>query len=223
MIIVESFKFNPFEENCYLIYNDEFKESDKNCILIDPGQSKPSEFERLNNFMSQKSLKPAAILLTHLHFDHIGGASVFKNIPIYMSKKDWNLKGFCTNALRAIEFGDISLEFDTINIEDGNVLSLAGMEVKCIATPGHSAGSFSYLIEDKLFSGDTLFAGAIGRSDLPSGEYDELIVSIMEKLILLDSDTIIYPGHGPSSTIGYERYNNPFLEPFNEKEELDYK
>ena len=108
--------------------------------------------------------------------------------------------------------------FKTTDIHDSDTLSAAGISFNVIATPGHSPGGVCYYIQDEgvLFSGDTLFAGAIGRTDLGYGEYDDEIRSIMEKIILLDPSVKVYPGHGPATTIGDERTGNPFLEPFNE-------
>ena len=111
--------------------------------------------------------------------------------------------------------------FKTTDIHDADTLSAAGISFDVIATPGHTPGGVCYYIRDEgvLFSGDTLFAGAIGRTDLGYGEYDDEIRSIMEKIILLDPSVKVYPGHGPATTIGDERTGNPFLEPFNEPEE----
>ena len=117
-------------------------------------------------------------------------------------------------------FPEPDTDFTRTDLAEGP-LSVAGMDFEVIATPGHSPGSVCYLEREAgiLFSGDTLFAGSIGRSDLPGGEYDDLIRSILEKLLPLDPATRIFPGHGPSSTLGQERTGNPFLEPFNEPEE----
>ena len=111
--------------------------------------------------------------------------------------------------------------FSTTDISDGETITAAGLGFKVITTPGHTPGSVCYLNEKYgvMFTGDTLFAGSIGRTDLPMGEYDDLIRSIMDKLMGLDGDTDILPGHGGRSSIGWERTHNPFLEPFNEKEE----
>ena len=116
--------------------------------------------------------------------------------------------------------------FRSTDIEDGQELELAGIKLKVIGTPGHTPGGVCYLdSEDKaLFSGDTLFAGTIGRTDLEGGDYDHLIVSVMDKLMGLDGDITVYPGHAHSTTIARERTQNPFLQPFNEpEEEVDEK
>lgn len=223
MLEIAQFKTNPFAENAYIAYN----QGDQKCIIIDPGFTLDSEFEEIKKYMAQRELSPEAILLTHSHFDHIVGVarilSFYEELKVYMSSKDWDSGIVEINKAAHSQFGfpEVDMNFRTIDIADGEVLKLAGMDIKCIATPGHSVGGFCYLIEDKLFSGDTLFAGTIGRSDLPTGEYDDLIRSVMEKLIWLDSQIEVFPGHGPATTIGYERTNNPMLEPFNEKEELD--
>ena len=111
--------------------------------------------------------------------------------------------------------------FSVTEVGDNDTIDAGGFRFKVITTPGHSPGGVCYLEETEkiMFTGDTLFAGTIGRTDLLFGEYDDLIRSVMEKLIWLDPDIVIYPGHGPSSTIGVERTGNPFLEPFNEKQD----
>lgn len=195
-----SLTFNPLQENTYII---DF--GDGGFCLIDPGCSTPDEVSTLLSRLDGG--QPLAILLTHGHPDHTAGveslASRFPGIPIYMSADDSFLFGKCP-------FRDAS------HLQE---IPVGADSFRVIPTPGHTPGSICYLLGENLFSGDTLFAGTIGRTDLPGGDYDKLIVSVMDRLMGLDGDIRVLPGHGPSSTIGDERTHNPFLQPFNEPEE----
>ena len=207
--------FNPLSENTLIVSGRPGR-----CIVADPGCCSPEEDRQLLAFLQTRGLTPDAILLTHAHPDHIYGvASLSKHfgMPVYMSPDDEYVMHYFTRfAKYGVQAPD--LDFVTTAIADGERFDAGGIKWKVIATPGHTPGSVCYLDETDalLLTGDTLFAGAIGRTDLEGGDYDALITSIMEKLMPLDSDTLIWPGHGPSSTIGREGTTNPFLEPFNE-------
>ena len=174
------------------------------CVIIDPGFA-GGELDGLYKYLEAEGLRPEAILLTHSHWDHtLGVSALVERFGIPVKAK--------TGAFPAEPcFG-----------EDGNDAGGAIYGFKVIETPGHTPDSVCYYSEADhvLFTGDTLFAGSIGRTDLPGGDYDAEIRSIMEKLIFLPGETDIYPGHGPASTIARERMENPFLEPFNEREEI---
>lgn len=197
------------------------------CIIVDPGFYSDQESGQFFDFMEQSGLKPEAILLTHGHIDHIWGAAQaqdrFGGIPIYMNSAD--RVELENNVEISTRFGQKAPEinFKRTSANDSDIIEAAGMKFKVITTPGHSPGSVCYLEESEkvMFTGDTLFAGTIGRTDLKYGDYDNEIRSIMEKLIWLDGEIQIFPGHGSPSTIARERMSNPFLEPFNEKEELE--
>ena len=197
---IKRFVCNAFQENCYVVSDG------SRCIIIDPGFD--AGLDGLYSYLEAEGLTPEAILLTHSHWDHILGVPALVErfgIPVKTAQAE-------TGAFPAEPFFG----------EDGNDAGAALYGFKVIATPGHTPDSVCYYNEAEhiLFTGDTLFAGSIGRTDLPGGDYDSEIRSIMEKLIFLPGETEIYPGHGPSSTIARERAENPFLEPFNEREEI---
>ena len=216
MIHFEDFTFNSFQTHCAMVWDDNDR-----CAFIDPGCSSSAEMDTLIESVADKGLHPVCIMLTHSHFDHILGAAKlsghFGGLPIYMHPDDrftlQNNEFFCRC------FGAPMPEtFETIDIREGSVVEVGELHFEVLETPGHTVGSVSYLerSEKVLFCGDTLFAGAIGRTDLPGGDYDKLMESIFTKLLHLEGDTKVIPGHGPCSDIATERMTNPFLMPFNE-------
>ena len=187
--------------NCYVVYDD-----NKNGFLIDPVY--PGG--KIENYIDKNKINIGFILLTHTHFDHVLGLDYFKNklnVEVYASEDskdiandpDYNLsRGYC----------DLDVKIDSY-LKDGEVFS--GYKIKAIKTPGHSLDSMSYKVEDDIFSGDTLFNLSIGRSDFPGGNFNTLINSIKNKIFIYDDDTKIHPGHGESTSIAFEKENNPFL------------
>ena len=189
--------------NCYMI------SSDKAAIVIDPGFSATV----VENFLLENADKEKIILLTHAHFDHIGGAADLRDVTdtdIAIGEKE-------NFALSDTEY-NLSDRFHAhlepfsadILLKDGEEFSVGDISVKIIFTPGHTVGGVSYLIDDVLFSGDTLFNLSIGRTDFPGGDLKVLKESL-NKLFLLDGDTTVLSGHGEPTTIGFEKENNPFL------------
>lgn len=213
-----SFTYNPFEEKTYVICGE-----GRQCAVVDPGFYSESEAEGFFGELERAGLVPQAILLTHGHPDHVYGAAGLQKrfgIPAYMRPEDRPVLeyGVQMSAKMGLEAPDT--DFTTTDMAEGDILDVAGTGLEVIATPGHTPGGACFLSRRNgfMFTGDTLFAGTIGRTDLRFGEYDDEIRSVMEKLIILGPDTRILPGHGPESTIGRERTHNPFLEPFNEAE-----
>lgn len=220
MMNIVQLTYNLFEEKTYLIW-----EQEPSCIVIDPGFSSPAEEKHFLDVLKEKGLKPEAILLTHGHFDHIYGVKSCQEhfgAPVYMHKADEPVIEFCEEMATRFGIAAPDAGFSREYIDEGSELRIAGMELEVIHCPGHTPGGVCYLHKGAavLFSGDTLFAGSIGRTDMKYGEYDDEIRSIMEKIMILDTDTKVFPGHGPSTNIGHERTHNPFLEPFNEPEEV---
>lgn len=213
MIHIQHFTFNAFQERGFAVWdNDGF------CAFIDPGFSTSAEREQFTGLVAQKGLKPVCIMLTHAHIDHVYGVAELAltyNIPIYMHEKEKFTIEVC-NPFLCRAFGlpmPESFEADAVPC-----IQVGSLKFEVLETPGHSAGGVCFLerTEKVLFSGDTLFAGAIGRTDHPGGDYDLLMKSIFEKLMCLDGDITVMPGHGPDTSIADERMTNPFLLPFNE-------
>ena len=219
MLSIKVFHFNPFGENTLILWDETGK-----GVIIDPGCMGPSEEERLFSFISQENVTPVAVLLTHAHFDHIYGvpAVISKyGIPVYLNPKDKVILENNSFLSRNFSMPDAPKDFPTTDIKEGDTIQAGNTLYEVISTPGHTPGGVCFLDRGHgvLVSGDTLFAGSIGRTDSPWGDYDSLIVCIMDKLMGLDGETEVIPGHGPSTNIGKERTHNPFLQPFNEKEE----
>ena len=241
---VKLFCVNSFRENCYLLWNEA-----GNCVIVDPGCYDGDEIRSVEEFVSSKGLTPKAIWLTHGHFDHLFGVAELSRtygIPVYMSPEDRFILDLDGEFARGVGLAAPDVDFETVDLSDGQILRFAqddkGVILNdskdvilndseespgfiVIATPGHTPGGVCFYSEEAklLISGDTLFAGAIGRSDLVGGDYDEEIAGIMEKLMVLPGDVEVLPGHGPGSSIAVERTTNPFLQPFNEpwEDEID--
>jgi hydroxyacylglutathione hydrolase len=212
MLNQDIFTFNLFAENTYLLYNDA-----KEAFIVDPGCSSPEECNVLAKFIDAKGLKLRRLLLTHAHLDHIlGNDFVYRKYGLspYMHKEDLDL-------LHALEYSATFYGLDGAApspepagfLEDGDKIYLGDTEFRVIFTPGHSKGSICFYApaEKKLWGGDVLFKGSIGRTDLPGGNFDTLANSIQKALFTLPEDVTVYSGHGELTTIGYEKKHNPFV------------
>ena len=203
--------FNVLRECCYILWDETLE-----CVIIDPGFSSDGEFDRLKRLVSENGLKPVKVLLTHGHFDHVLGlekACKFWGVKAYFNEKDWEQleRAPLYSGALGIETEPFTGEY--VNIEDGDSVTFGNTVLKVIATPGHTRGGVCYLneLEKILISGDTLFAGSIGRTDHLGGNLEQIIESIETKLMTLDGDIVVYPGHGSRTDIAYERATNPFL------------
>ena len=207
------FQFALFGINTYLIFDPESKE----CAVIDPGMSSREEEKAIENFIEEKGLKLTQIINTHLHIDHVAGVPFLREkygASVLAHEGDKFLGEGLSQQARL--FG-LNLPLDNIEISEyikaGDKIKIGNGELEVISVPGHSKGSVALYDREGgyLISGDALFKGSIGRTDLPGGNYKELIDSIESELLSLPDETVIFPGHGPSSTIGEEKQSNPFL------------
>jgi hydroxyacylglutathione hydrolase len=215
-VLVTGFPAGAFAANCYLVAPAPGEE----CVIIDPGQDAERGIEEL---LGRYRLKPIAVLLTHGHIDHmwsVGPVCGAKGVPAYIHPGDRDLladpgKGMSLMAGQQL-FGGITFSEpdDVRELSDGEIVTLGGLDFTIGHTPGHTPGSVTFRGQeddlDALFAGDLLFAGSIGRTDLPGGDYATMLKSLARTLTLPD-ETIVLPGHGPQTTIGDERRGNPFL------------
>ncbi len=211
MIKLETFVFNPFQENTYILY-DQTRE----CIIVDAGCHDEEEENRLLDYIEKHEFTPVKIVNTHCHIDHILGVAFLSkkfDLPFYIHKDEHPLLSASMN--QADLFG-LSLELPPEPEEflrDSDLISFGESSLEVIHIPGHSPGGILLHSPEQKFilSGDVLFRRSIGRTDLPGGDYDSLVNGIREKLFGLDPDTRVYPGHGPHTSIGEEKESNPFL------------
>lgn len=195
--------------NCSIFGDEQSREA----VVIDPGD----EIQRILAVLAKHQLKVKAIIITHAHIDHIGGAQKLKaatGAPVYMNANDQPLSEHLDT--QAAWLGMATPERTKIDVDarEGEKVVLGAAEFHVLHTPGHTQGSISLWIpaENKLIAGDTLFRDSIGRTDLPGGDYEQILRSIHDKLLPLEDTTAVIPGHGPATTIGRERARNPFLQ-----------
>ncbi len=205
------FTFNPFQENTYILY-DESRE----CVILDPGCINKKEESILVDFIEGNGLKPVRLINTHCHIDHILGnkfiAEKFNlGLEIHEGELEVLRRGELVGQMYGVPY-ERSPE-PTNFIKHGEEVKFGTAVLEAIFTPGHSPASLSFLERKSniLMAGDVLFHESIGRTDLPGGSMEVLLKSIEERLFILPDETLVYPGHGPKTTIGHERVNNPFL------------
>lgn len=211
MLQIQGFVFNFASENTYILYNE-----NKKAWLFDPGNMNGQETKAIESFISENELKIEKILLTHAHIDHVLGlqwAFDMYKVPVLMHREDKEvLDMFQISGMRfGFELDHIHVEIQYIN--EGDELDFDGEKFKIYHVPGHSPGSVVYHNENQKFiiSGDVLFEGSIGRTDLYKGNYEQLIDGIKTKLFILDNDTQVFSGHGNPTKIGFEKEYNPFF------------
>lgn len=204
-MIIEKLVVGPLASNCYIVASE-----DNKGIIIDPGADAAEILRKVDEL----ELDIKYIILTHGHIDHVGALGEVKEVTdaeIAIHTKD--VDSLEKQSLIADQFGISFLDIPSpgLLLKDGDIISVGSLHFSILHTPGHSSGGICLLGDGVLFSGDTLFNFGIGRYDLPGGDYYQLINGIRTKLMVLPDETTVYPGHGPATTIGNERLNNPFL------------
>ncbi|MGN6568136.1 MAG: MBL fold metallo-hydrolase [Flavipsychrobacter sp.] len=212
MLHIKAFVFNAFQENTYVLFNEQ-----KQCWIIDPGMYGEREIDVFIQYIEDNKLQPQAIINTHGHIDHIFGVKALQGkykIPFIIHEQETPILNNAVGS--AMLFGFQASENPKADeyLKDGTVIFLGKDQLDVRFTPGHSPGSvsFYYVPGNWVLAGDALFAGSIGRTDLPGGNHEILLSSIREQLFTLPESTIVYSGHGPTTTIGNELKYNPFFQ-----------
>ena len=208
---IKIFVFNSFQVNTVLLYT-----GSRDCVIIDPACYRKEETNLLAGFIDANNLRPACVLNTHAHVDHLPGVEFFRksyNIPFLLHKSDEFLLKQAVSQGMMFGFEISQPAAPDRYVEEGERLTFGSLSVDVLHVPGHSPGSIVLKNDEAsvLVTGDVLFNGSIGRTDLPGGDFDELISGIRNKLMNLDDSFLVIPGHGPSTTIGHEKEHNPFL------------
>jgi glyoxylase-like metal-dependent hydrolase (beta-lactamase superfamily II) len=211
MLSVKSFTFNPVQENSYVLYNEKGE-----CCIIDPGCYFPEEREQLKNFIEESGLKPILLLNTHCHLDHVfGNKFVFDTwgLVLHIHPKEEVVLNFAPESGRMWQLPFDQYEGPLEKLKEGETIQIGDDFLEIRFTPGHSPGSVSFYDAKSGFviSGDVLFNGSVGRTDLPGGDFDVLADSIRREIYSLPDETKVYSGHGPMTTVGRERETNPFV------------
>ncbi|RDU23945.1 MBL fold metallo-hydrolase [Anaerosacchariphilus polymeriproducens] len=206
-INIEQYVVGMVQTNCYIAVNSITKEA----VIIDPAD----QAELLEKKITEKGVKPVAILLTHGHFDHILAAEELAGsykIPVYAHGDECEILKTPSLNLSTMSHREVKMEPDVI-LKDNQEIELAGFQIRVLHTPGHTKGSVCYYMEEEevLFSGDTLFQQSVGRTDFPTGSSVEIVRSIKEKLAILPDSVQVYPGHEGITSIGHEKKFNPFI------------
>ena len=205
-MIIKKLTVGPIQANCFILGCEKTKEA----VVIDPGD----EADRILLTLAQSELKVKYIINTHGHFDHVGANKRLKEVTgadLMIHKEDVPMLGQLTATAGSFGLSAENSPGPDNLLEDGETITFGEITLQVIHTPGHSLGGVSLSTNGALFVGDTLFAGSIGRTDLPGGDYDVLIASIQNKLFPLGDDVTVYTGHGPETTIGVEKRTNPFV------------
>lgn len=211
MLKIKSFTFNPFSENTYLLY-DETGEA----VIVDPGCYDKNEQAELDDFISENRLTPSLLLNTHCHIDHVLGNAYVKTkyqIPLWIHENEEQILRAVSSYASNYGFPNYQESEADHFIKEGEEIKFGDTRLQSLFVPGHAPGHVVFYHKESktCIGGDTLFQGSIGRTDLPGGDHETLIQAIQTVLFKLPDDVIVYPGHGPSTTIGFEKLNNPFV------------
>jgi len=211
MLTIETFTFNPYQENTYLLIDQE-----GNCVIIDPGMHSLQEQSYFKDFIVNNNLKPTLLLNTHCHIDHVlGNHFIHENWGLIPNFHEFEVPVLVSVENYAPQMG---FRYETSPIpetflQDKEIIEFGGHKIEAIFAPGHSPGHLCYYIADQkiLIGGDVLFQNSIGRTDLPGGDHQTLLNSIQKRIYRLPENVEVYPGHGPTTTIGFEKKTNPFV------------
>lgn len=212
MDLVKVFTFNPFQENTIVLRN-----ADGECIIFDPGCYDRNEREELKKYIDNQKLTPVKLINTHGHLDHVfGNAFIYDTYDLKPELHKDELKVLQTAPAISSAYGvpfPATSPDPEVFIAEGDVISFGEMTLKTLLCPGHSPASLCFYIEQHgiLIGGDVLFRDSIGRTDLPGGDHNTLLNAIKTKVYTLPDETVVYPGHGPTTTVGYEKKHNPFV------------
>lgn len=211
MLTVKTFTFSPVQENTYILYNEQ-----KQCCIIDPGCYFPEERDELKTGIQKTGLKPVMLLNTHCHLDHVFGNQFVHQtwgLDLHLHVKEKPVLDFAPQAGQLWQLPFDNYEGPLVYLKEGNIISIGEEELEIRFAPGHSPGSiaFYHAAGNLIIGGDVLFNGSIGRTDLPGGDFDTLVQSIQTQFFTLPDETKVYSGHGPVTTIGFEKMNNPFV------------
>lgn len=211
MLTIHFFEFSPIAENTYVLYNESGE-----CLIIDPGCYHQAEEQQLKSFITSTKLTPKQLLNTHCHLDHVFGNRFVHEtwgLPLYLHPAEKIVLDYAAQAGERWNLPFRSYEGPLHYFKGGDIIRLGEDELQVIEAPGHSPGHVCFYCEKQAFliGGDVLFRKSIGRTDLPGGNHQQLLNSIREKLFVLPDSVRVYPGHGESTTIGYEKRSNPFL------------
>ena len=211
MLTVKAFSFNPVEENTYILYNEK-----KECCIIDPGFYFPAEREKFKGFIEETNLQPTLLLNTHCHLDHVFGNKFVHDtwgLSLHIHEKEKQMLDLAPASGEMWQLPFENYEGELIFFKEKSGVKIGNDALEIRFAPGHSPGHVCFYDEADGFaiSGDVLFHGSIGRTDLPGGDFHTLINSIQTQLFTLPDETKIYCGHGPMTTVGFEKMNNPFV------------
>ena len=217
MLKIQQFVFGPVQENTYILYD----EASREAAIVDPGCMRHSEEDRVRDFIEEHGLTPVMLLCTHHHFDHVWGVAFvlrqWPHIKAYGNRIDFEKLPLPSEQLKGygipLPLEDVPMERYTL-VQQDDLIRLGGEELRVLFVPGHAPGHIAFYAgeSDILLSGDTLLQGTIGRTDFWYGDYDQLVEAIKSQYMTLPDETIVFSGHGPETTIGFERRKNPFLQ-----------
>lgn len=211
MLSVKAFTFSPVQENTYILYNEK-----RECCIIDPGCYFPEEREELRAAIEEAGLTPVLLLNTHCHLDHVFGNKFVSDtwgLTLHIHEKEKPVLDFAPQSGLMWQLPFDNYDGPLAWLREGSVIRVGAEELQVLFTPGHSPGSVSFYHEAGRFviGGDVLFSGSIGRTDLPGGDFKTLVNSIQTQIFTLPDDTKVYSGHGPMTTVGFEKMNNPYV------------